>query len=336
LKNALSIFWRKTRRWLPGVVISSIAIYLVIRLANWQDVGAAMASINPLVLAASAGFTLLFLATRALAWRTILEKKATFSQVFWGLNVGYLLNNLLPLRAGEIGRAILVGQTSGLGMMHVLSTIVIERAFDLAFAAGLMLSTLPLALGMESARPVSIITLILVITGLILMYLMARFTEKVHGWVNIIGERIPLVKRFVIPQLDALLRGLSVLVKPDQFLLCVLWIALSWTMGVLNYYVVILSFAPGAPLWWGAFVDAVLAMGIAIPSAPAAIGIFEGALAGALSILGVDTSIGIAYGIVMHFMQFFITGILGFIGLAKAGKSLSSFFSDIRQKPVLN
>jgi hypothetical protein len=306
------------------------------RLANWQDVGSAMASINPLVLAASAGFTLLFLATRAMAWRTILERKATFSQVFWGLNVGYLLNNLLPLRAGEIGRAILVGQTTGLGMMHVLSTIVIERAFDLAFAAGLMLSTLPLALGMESARPVSIITLILVITGLTLMYLMARFNEKVHGWMNIIGERIPAVKRLVVPQLDALLRGLSVLVKPDQFLLCVIWIALSWTMGVLNYYVVILSFSPGAPLWWGAFVDAVLAMGIAIPSAPAAIGIFEGALAGALSILGVDTSIGIAYGIVMHFMQFIITGTLGFIGLARAGKSLSSFFSDIRRKPILN
>jgi hypothetical protein len=336
LKNAFSTFWNKTRRWLPGVVISSIAVYLMFRLANWQDVGSAMASINPLVLAASAGFTLLFLATRAMAWRTILERKATFSQVFWGLNVGYLLNNLLPLRAGEIGRAILVGQTTGLGMMHVLSTIVIERAFDLAFAAGLMLSTLPLALGMESARPVSIITLILVITGLTLMYLMARFNEKVHGWMNIIGERIPAVKRLVVPQLDALLRGLSVLVKPDQFLLCVIWIALSWTMGVLNYYVVILSFSPGAPLWWGAFVDAVLAMGIAIPSAPAAIGIFEGALAGALSILGVDTSIGIAYGIVMHFMQFIITGTLGFIGLARAGKSLSSFFSDIRRKPILN
>lgn len=295
-----------------------------------------MASINPLVLAASAGFTLLFLATRALAWRTILERKATFSQVFWGLNVGYLLNNLLPLRAGEIGRAILVGQTSGLGMMHVLSTIVIERAFDLAFAAGLMLSTLPLALGMESAKSVSIITLVLVITGLVVLYLMARFNRKVHDWITAIGEHVPVVKRYLVPQLDALLRGLSVLVKPDQFILCVFWIALSWVMGVLNYYVVILFFFPGAPLWWAAFVDAVLAMGIAIPSAPGAIGIFEGVLAGALSILGVDTSIGIAFGILMHFVQFLITGALGFIGLAKAGKSLTSFFSDIREKPVMN
>ncbi|MHC1784474.1 MAG: lysylphosphatidylglycerol synthase domain-containing protein [Anaerolineaceae bacterium] len=69
------------------------------------------------------------------------------------------------------------------------------------------------------------------------------------------------------------------------------------------------------------------------PSAPAALGVFEAALTGALSILGIDTSTGIAYAIIMHFMQFVVTGLLGFIGLAKAGKNLSSFFSDIREKP---
>ncbi|MHC1784473.1 MAG: lysylphosphatidylglycerol synthase transmembrane domain-containing protein [Anaerolineaceae bacterium] len=265
MKEALSTFWKKSRRWLPGVVISVVALFLVFRLASWQDIGTALGKINPLILAASAGFTFLFLVTRAMAWRTILEKKAGFSQCFWGLNVGYLLNNLLPLRAGEFGRAFLVGQTSGLGAMHVFSTIIIERAFDLAFAAGLMLSTLPMALAMEEARPVSIITLVLVILGLGLLYLMARFNEKAHAWITSIGERIPLVKRFIVPQLDALLRGLRVLVKPDQFLLVVVWIALSWLMGIFNYYIMILAFAPQAPFWWGAFVDAVLAMGIAVP-----------------------------------------------------------------------
>ncbi len=333
MKGALSTIWNKTKRWLPGVVISATALFLVFRLASWQDIGSAIGSIQPWVLAVSAGLTLLFLVTRAMAWRMILEKKVSFSQTFWGINVGYLLNNLLPLRAGEFGRAFLVGQSSGLGAMHVFSTIVIERAFDLAFAAGLMLSTLPLAFEMDWAKPVSIITLVLVIAVLVVMYLMARFNEKVHGWITALGERIPLVKRFVVPQLDNLLRGLSVLVKPDQFLLCVLWIALSWLMGIFNYYIVVWSFAPQAPLWWGAFVDAVLAMGIAIPSAPAALGVFEAALTGALSILGIDPSIGIAYAIVMHFMQFVITGLLGFIGLAKQGKSLTSFFSDLREKP---
>jgi glycosyltransferase 2 family protein len=333
LKGVLSTIWKKTPRWLPGVVISGVAIFLLIRQVNFQQLGEAFVKINPLVLLASAGFTLLFLITRAMAWRTILERKVTFSQTFWGINAGYLLNNVLPFRAGEVGRAVLVGQSSGLGSMHVLSTIVIERAFDLAFAAGLMLSTLPLALGMESAKTVSIVTLILVISGLVLMYLMARFNSVVHRWITAIGERIPLVKRFVVPQLDALLRGLSVLVKPDQFLLCVFWIALSWLLGIFNYYVVVLSFKPDAPFWWGAFVDAVLAMGIAIPSAPAALGIFEGALAGALSILGINTTIGVAFAIIMHFMQFIITGLLGLIGLAKEGKSLTSLFSDVRGKP---
>jgi hypothetical protein len=62
--------------------------------------------------------------------------------------------------------------------LHVLSTIVIERAFDLAMAAILLLTTLPLALGMAWARPVAIITLVVVISGLIALYLVARNNER--------------------------------------------------------------------------------------------------------------------------------------------------------------
>ena len=94
----------------------------------------------------------------------------------------------------------------------------------------------------------------------------------------------------------------------------------------------LLSIAPDAPLWWGVFADSVLAMGIAIPSAPAALGVFEAAIVGGLRILGVDYSSALAYGIVMHFLQFSITGILGFYSLTKERHSLGSLFAEVRRK----
>ena len=72
------------------------------------------------------------------------------------LNEGYFFNNILPFRMGELARAFLMGRRSRLGMFYVLSTIVVERSYDLVIAASLLLLTLPLALKLEWARPIAI------------------------------------------------------------------------------------------------------------------------------------------------------------------------------------
>jgi hypothetical protein len=55
-------------------------------------------------------------------------------------------------------------------------------------------------------------------------------------------------------------------------------------------------------------------------------------MVGGLTILGVDYSKALAYAILMHFMQFLVTGIFGFISLAKERHSIGSLFSETRRK----
>lgn len=328
--------WKKIRRWLPGVLISLIAVYLVVYLIDIKDLRSAFSAINPLFIVAGVILTILFCLIRAFAWRILLNRKATVSQTFFGISVGYLLNNLFPFRAGEIGRAILVGQATQLGTFHVLSTIIIERAFDLTFAALLLLSSVPLALGLDWAKPVAITTLLLVLAGITALFIIARNTDRVHDWVLRVPGRYIIVSKHLIPYLDNLLEGLGALTNPQMFIAAVFWIAVSWFIGVLNYYIVLLSINPSAPFWWGMLVDSVLAMGIAIPSAPAAIGVFEASLVGALSLVGIDATVSLAYAVVMHFIQFAVTGILGMIGLMREGRSLGSVFNaaQIQKKAV--
>lgn len=330
MKPAGLLSWKSLRRWLPGVLISLIALYVVLRLAKWQDLGAALGKIRPIYVLAAVGFTLLFLLVRALAWRVILGGKPTLAQTFWVYNEGYLLNNILPFRAGEIGRGVLLGQLTGLGTMRVLSSIVIERAFDMAIAAGLLLATLPLALEMDWARPVAVVTLVVVLSGLIVLFLVSRNTEWVSRKVGQIGSRWKFAERVIVPQILNLIKGLSILNSPRQFLLGLGLILLAWLVAVTEYYVVLLAVEPAAVYWWGIFTDAVLALGIAIPSAPAALGTFEAAIVGALKILGVDETRGLAYAITMHFVQFVVTGILGLIGLLRQGRPLGALLADMQ------
>jgi hypothetical protein len=92
----------------------------------------------------------------------------------------------------------------------------------------------------------------------------------------------------------------------------------------------LLTFAPQAPIWWGAFADAVLALGVAIPSAPSGLGVFEGALVWALSLFGIGSSPALAYAILMHFINIATTGVFGLIGLIKEKRSLSSLMEEIQ------
>ena len=62
-----------------------------------------------------------------MAWRAILGK-ANFSQTFWVINEGYMLNNILPSH-GRDRRGVLLGQLTVLAD-EVFSGVIIERAFD--------------------------------------------------------------------------------------------------------------------------------------------------------------------------------------------------------------
>ena len=74
---------------------------------------------------------------RGVVWRTLLQERASYSQTFFSVTEGYLLNNFLPFRLGEVGRAYLLSQKAKLDFWSVFSTIFIERALDLALAVGL-------------------------------------------------------------------------------------------------------------------------------------------------------------------------------------------------------
>ncbi len=321
-------FWRKAVRWLPGVLVTLIALAVILYLSKWQDISLAFDLLRPINLAIATALTVLSLGTRAIAWKTLLQNRPSFKQAFFIINISYLLNNLFPFRAGELGAAVFMGGATKLSPFQVLSTIVIERAFDVIMAATLLLVTLPLALGMEWARSVAWITLALVLIALLALYLIARNPKKITAWMEAIAGRWGLVRKHVLPRLELILNGFAVLTKPSQFFLSFFWIAISWAMWVVIYYVMLLSIAPHAPIWWAAFVDSVLAMGIALPSVPSGIGIFEGSIMGALAILGVTTG-ALGYALLMHIFQFILTGILGLWGLLLQGRSLSNLFSEI-------
>ncbi len=322
-------------RMLPGLLVTVVAI---VALLYFVDLDAlqqafALADYRWLPLAILIFFGTLF--ARAKAWRTILEEKATFKDTFFVLNQAYLLNNVLPFRLGELGRALLLGQRIGLGFWRVLSTVVVERVFDLGFAAGLLFATLPLVVGGAGwALNAAIVAGVLVLVGFVALFVMASNPQPTRRFFERLAKPWPKLQHWLGEKLSSFLEGLSALKDTRRFLRVGFWMLLAWFFNVAWYYALMRSFLPDAQWLWAFFAIAVSSLGVALPSSPGYIGVLESALVGALSLFGVDPSIALAYAVAAHLLYFAITGILGIYGFWQQGQSLGDVYRKLLTRPA--
>jgi uncharacterized protein (TIRG00374 family) len=310
-------------------VISGIAIWLLIRLSDWGEVVNAVSTVKLIMILPALAFFLSSIGLRALSWRTLLQNKAPYGRVFITINEGYLLNNILPFRLGELGRAFLLSQATALSGFFVLSTIVIERAYDLAIAAGLLLATLPMVLGVEIGESIAIAVLFVVFLGLLTMFILARNHQWVKNRMTDFSISKPFFQEHILPRLDSLIAGLGVLTRLDQFILSVLFLLLGWTFGAIQLYYVCLSFGVEVEFWWIGFILGVISLGIALPSAPAGLGVYEIAMVAGFSLLGVPPAEALGIAVISHLINIVITGFIGVYGIFRDGESVSRLYQRL-------
>jgi uncharacterized protein (TIRG00374 family) len=331
----MSNFWKSARRWLPGVIISLVAIAAILYFVDLKRFMEAIRSANYWLLLAVFVSSVAWLAVRGMVWRTLLRDKATYRDTFLTICEGYLLNNFLPFRLGEIGRAFLLGRKSKLGFMEVLPTIIIERILDLAFAAAILLSAVPFVVGATGAGKIAIIIGGVVVSGLALLYFLARNQDWAVGMFQRLSTRWPGLKKQGESFLASLFSGLSILTDNWLFIRVMLWMILNWGISIFQFYLLILAFFPQATPVWSLFGLGAVAFGNAIPSLPGAVGTFEGSFGGAITLLSGDQSTALAASLTAHLFNYLSTGIIGLYALSREGETLMGIYRQLREKQVL-
>lgn len=240
------------------------------------------------------------------------------------------MNTFLPLRLGEVGRAFLISRKSGIPFMEVIPTIFVERAVDLAFSAGILLVSLPFVVGAEGAGQIGAIVGGVVLLGLVMMYLLARNRAWALDLFHKLSRRWPVLQRIGGGFIEAFLDGLAILTDGWLFIRFLFWMTVNWTISVVSYYLLIRAFFPDAQLIWTFFGLGIAAFGNAIPSLPGAIGTFEGAFGGALTLLTGDQSTAFAAALAGRLYLYISAIPFGLIGLASEGQTLSGIYQQLR------
>ena len=328
----MSNFWKSTRKWLPGVLISLAAIAAILYFVDLGRFLEALRSADYRFIAGVLVVGLAWLAVRAIVWRTILRKRASYKDVFLTMCEGYLLNNFLPFRLGEIGRAFLLGRKTGLGFLEVLPSVIIERVLDLAFAAAILLSAVPFVVGASSAGVIALVIGGIVIAGLVALYLLARNQEWALKVFEKISRRLPGLQQRGAGFIQPLFSGLSVLTDGWLFVKILLWMAFNWAVAVLQYFLLLRAFFPETQPAWALFGLGAVAFGNAIPSLPGAVGTFEGAMAGALTIVSGNESTSLAAAVTAHLVNYLLTGVIGLVALSREGETLMGIYRQLKNR----
>jgi len=312
---------KEIKRWLPGAIISLLAVAAILYFVDFERLGEAIRQANYPLLGIAFALGIGWIILRALVWRTILHEKASYKDTFWTTCEGYLLNNILPFRLGEIGRAFLLSQKAKLRFVEVLPSIVLERALDLIFSAAILLSAIPFVVKTSGAEKISMALGGIVLLGLLFLFVLANNRE----WALKLAGHVPPLVRIAEPFLD----GLSVLTDGRRFLVTISLMAINWAWAIVQFFIVIRAFFPEAELSWALFGIGAAAFGGAVPSAPGAVGTYEAALGGALTLITSDEASSIAVAITSHLFNYITSGILGIYALSTEGQTLSGVYRQL-------
>jgi uncharacterized protein (TIRG00374 family) len=317
------------RRLLPSALISILLIAAILYFVDFQTMWESIKNANYGILAGSAVLSFVWMAGRAKVWQTLLRDKPKYTDVLFAASEGYLLNNFLPFRLGEFGRAFLLSRKSGMAFSEILPTIVIERVVDLVFSAALLLVGLTYVTESQGSERIGYVIGGVMIVGLAAMYVLARNRQWALDVFHKLSARWSSLQKHGGKFLESFLTGLAVLTDGWLFLRFLFWMALDWLVALVAYYLIMLAFFPQAQFNWVYFVLGAAAFGGAIPALPGGVGTFEGAVSAALYLFTKDQSTSLAVALTARLYNYLNSGVLGTIGLMREGQTLSGVYKQL-------
>jgi uncharacterized protein (TIRG00374 family) len=320
---------KDVKRWLPGALISIVLIAAILYFVDFSIMLNAVRAANYRILFVAMALSFVWMMVRAKVWQTILRDIPSYKDVLFSAGEGYLLNNFLPFRLGELGRAFFLSKKSSLQFGEIIPTIFIERFTDLTISAVIFLAALPFVAGAEGSERIGYIVGAAMVIGLVLMYILARNNQWALDLFHKFSARWPSLQKIGGSFLESFFTGLGVLTDGWLFIRFLFWIILNWAIALLAYYLMILAFFSQAQWIWALFGLGAAAFGGAIPSLPGGVGTFEGAIVGALSFFTDDQSTALAAALSMRFYNYLNSSVIGGIGLLREGQTLSGIYRQL-------
>jgi uncharacterized protein (TIRG00374 family) len=308
-----------------GIVISLALLALVFYGTDLQTLSEVFRTANYFFLLPAIALYFVGVFMRAMRWHFLLRsiKPIRVSHLFQVTVIGYMVNDLLPFRIGELARAYILGETEQISKASTLVTIVLERVFDgvtMLLFIGVAMLFLPVPDWIRTLLVVGTVLFAAVIIVLVVVAgFRARFDRLVHGLITRMPDRWGARG---LKLMDSFFHGLSVLRNPADAALALVFSILAWLCEAAMYAVLGLGFGIGVSFAVFVLATAIANLVTIIPSTPGYIGVFDAPVRYILELFGVNANVAASYTLLLHATLIVPVVILGLIFLWRLGLSL--------------
>jgi len=336
---------------LLGLVVSAVALYFAFKNVPFKALVGYLTTINYLWVVPAVAVALLTFVIRAVRWQLILGGTAAgigFWQAYHPMMIGFMINCVLPGRAGEVARPIILSKKDKVPFTTGLATVAAERAFDI----GLLIAFFAVVLANVRMDPDLVISYgkyrlnrgvlemiaggmlkasLILVVGIVLLSL-----DTVQKWIKAAIHKIPSLlvgtgqdfkskvrEKLALPLIrlvENFAAGFGLVKRPFKIVICILLSFLVWALSALSYYLMALG-CPGINLSFLELsaVMIIVCFFIALPSVPGFWGLWEAGGVFALSIFGVPAKEAAGMTLVVHAVSVFPVIIAGLISAVITG-----------------
>lgn len=280
---------------------------------------------------------------RTLRWRLILRDvdghRLPLVPLWHAVAIGFMANNLLPARAGEVARAYVAGRLLPVRFSTALASVGVERVFDGLLmvgllALGVLLPSFPRAAMLNGVPIATLVTALGALFGSALLVALL-VVHRPAFWLALVRRVLDrLLPQRLADRLAAiaegLVAGLTVLTHPGRFAGVVLWSLVLWIVNAASFWAGFRAFGiPVAPE--AAFVlQGLIGFGVAVPATAGFVGVFEAVTRVTLAFYGVAPDLGVSYAVTYHVTTFIPITLLGLASLSRTHLGLR----ELRTRPA--
>jgi len=346
------------KRFWFGLGLGAAALALFFLTTDWDRLVDALAGANYWYVFPAALLYQVSLLFRTARWRMIMRhmREVAVTRLYPVVVVGYMANNLLPLRLGELVRSYYVGEREGVSKTAALATILVERLMDaltlIAFVAVIAvfvpLNAVAEGFGDRSSVPWPLLTAALsvpfavVFAALVAVaYRPERAAAAAEAGLRLLPQAAGTRARGLV---DRFIHALQALRSPSSVLVLFALSVPVWLFEGALFFVAGYSFdlhlAYGSEIEMAAALVLAMALaniGAAVPSSPGGIGLFELIARETLVLLPlavIDRSVAGAYAAVVHAILLLPVIALGQAILVADGLSLRNLWRGGRSLPA--
>ena len=334
-----ALSWRKLS--LLGLFLSGVIVVGLLFALDLNEVEQALRSARPVHLVwATLSYCLLF-PLRGLRWRLLLRPISPKISVKWATQsflIGFMANNILPARLGDIVRAFVLSTRGQVSRSAALTSVMLEKVFDGLTVVGFLVGVLFIPRNITQISysshlyGITIFMGLVFGTALIFAGLIAMTEHKALSILRRLVSPLPAKIRTKFIELSSqLASGFRILREPSLTFI-VLTLTMAIWLGEVGVYVGVARSLDIDVTFFGlTLVMAILTLGLTAPSAPGFIGVFEALVIPALGLLGVVSSKAAAFAVLLHLIHYVPGTLLGFF----AAYSGHVQWSDLQSKEPL-